>query len=323
MKTAVVLYNLGGPCCLNAVRPFLFNLFNDKAIINLPPFIRKLLAKFIAWRRNNKAIGIYSKIGGGSPILNQTYAQATALEKALGKNFKVFVYMRYSYPDVDNVIENINQWGADNVIVLSLYPQYSTTTTASSIALWDETVSKSNARWVYRHIDQYPANYLFASAYADLIEKELKECKNKPIILFSAHGIPMNRIKNGDPYQVHVEQSVTAVNACLNAKYSFDFEVCYQSKVGPLKWLEPSTEERIGYYAKQQRDIIIVPIAFVSEHSETLVELDIDYKELALSNGAKSYRRIKALGTHKKYIQCLKNLVMDSLANENNSNSGR
>ncbi|MCE2991716.1 MAG: ferrochelatase [Candidatus Jidaibacter sp.] len=312
MKTAVVLYNLGGPCCMQGVKPFLFNLFNDPAIISAPNPIRLMLAKFISWRRNPKASDIYRQIGGGSPILPETYAQAAALQKELGGNYKVFTYMRYSYPLINDVLDEIELYNPKKIILLPLYPQYSTTTTESSIKEWQEETAKRGINIPTKNILSYEDHENFIQAYTNLLAKTYGQAEKvgKPVVLFSAHGIPLNRVTSGDPYEKHVNASVKSIVEKLGIK-DLEYNVCYQSKVGPLKWLEPSTENLIHKYSAQGRVLIVLPISFVSEHSETLVELDIQYKELATSLGAKAYFRVPTVSVHPLYIDCLKSLVME------------
>jgi protoporphyrin/coproporphyrin ferrochelatase len=308
MKTAVVIYNLGGPCCNRGIQPFLFNLFNDPAIISLPNPFRGWLAKFISSRRMEKATKIYNKIGGGSPILQETYDQASALQKELDKSgdYKVFVYMRYSYPEITDVVDAVNLYNPDRIITLPLYPQYSTTTTTSSIKQWDEYTGGNKTV----HIQSYETHPDFVNAYKDLLLVEYEKVKDKnPVILFSAHGIPQNRVDKGDPYEKHVNASSNAIIEAAGLK-SVEHVVCYQSKVGPLKWLTPATDKVIEQYAKDDRAIILLPVSFVSEHSETLVELDMDYKDMALELGAASYNRVPTVRTNKEYIKCLKDLAL-------------
>ncbi|MDF3047242.1 MAG: hemH [Candidatus Midichloriaceae bacterium] len=312
MKTAVVLYNLGGPCCMQGVKPFLFNLFNDAAIISAPNPIRLMLAKFISWHRDSKASDIYKQIGGGSPILPETYAQATALQNELGAGYKVFTYMRYSYPFIHDVLDEIELYKPQRIILLPLYPQYSTTTTESSIKEWQEEVLKRGINIPTKSILSYEDHPDFVQAYTNLLAKTYNEAEKfgKPVVLFSAHGIPLNRVTGGDPYKKHVNASVNSIAQKLGI-LDLEYKVCYQSKIGPLKWLEPSTEDLIHKYSKENRVIIVLPVSFVSEHSETLVELDIQYKELATSLGAKAYFRVPTVSVHPLYIDCLKSLVME------------
>lgn len=317
MKIAIVIYNLGGPCCMRAVRPFLYNLFYDPAIINLPKPLRFLLAKLISYRRTPKASAIYAQMGGQSPILQETYKQALALEEALGNGYKVFTYMRYTYPRINDVLDNIKLHNPDKIVLLPLYPQYSTTTTKSSIREWEAETKRQDINFETYSILSYETNDKFIKAYAQLLAGSYKQASKlgKPIILFSAHGIPLNRIESGDPYEKHVTASVDRIIK-ETALSKVEYEVCYQSKVGPLKWLAPTTNALIEKYSKENRVIIVLPVSFVSEHSETLVELDIQYKDLAKKHGAKAYFRVPTIGTHPLFIECLKDLINKSLGTD-------
>ena len=312
-KTAVILFNLGGPDCLKAVEPFLFNLFNDPAIIGLPSFIRTPLAKFIARRRGEKARGIYEQMGGKSPILENTEAQARALEAALAPhgNFKVFITMRYWHPMADETAEKVKEWGADEMILLPLYPQFSTTTTGSSFKDWDRACRKMKLNVPTRNICCYPVATEFVTAEAQLIRTAYEQARafGTPRVLFSAHGLPEKIIKKGDPYQWQVEQTTAAIVREMDI-FGLDIVNCYQSRVGPLKWIGPSTEDEIARAAKDGTPIILVPIAFVSEHSETLVELDIEYTELAEHHGMKHYFRVPTVSVDVHFIAALKTLVL-------------
>lgn len=313
-KTAVIIYNLGGPCCTSNIKPFLFNLFYDPYIISLPNPFRYGLAKLISSSRESKASAIYAYMGGKSPILEQTYAQSAALEKALSVHgeYKVFVYMRYTYPFIQDVFEQLELFKPDHVILLPLYPQYSTTTTESSINLWKDKSKKEGVNTKTSYIESYETHPSFIKSYSDLLKNIIPDAKKlaKPLVLFSAHGIPLIKVKKGDPYQKHVELSVNAVMQEIGDE-SLEYKVCYQSKVGPMEWLGPPTDTCIVEAAKAGRSIIIVPISFVSEHSETLVELDIQYKELAMENGAKGYFRVPACGIDASYIECLKQITLE------------
>ena len=324
MKKAVILFNLGGPDSLEAVKPFLFNLFNDPAIIGAPNPIRYFLAKFISSRREKKAQGIYEQIGGKSPILELTNAQATTLEKKLNSQHsalstqhcehKVFACMRYWHPMTEEVVSQVKEYNPDEIILLPLYPQYSTTTTGSSFAAWERECEKQNLEKKTTKICCYPTEGSFIRAHAALINEYYQKAKDKntPRILFSAHGLPEKVIKKGDPYQMQVEETAAAIVKLLNIK-NLDWKVCYQSKVGPLKWIGPSTEEEIIAAAEDGGvSLIIVPIAFVSEHSETLVELDIEYKHLAEKFGLRDYFRVPALGTNELFINGLAEICKKS-----------
>lgn len=303
MKKAVVLFNLGGPDSLENVQPFLFNLFNDKAIIALPNPFRRLLAGFISKKRNEKAQGIYSKIGGKSPIVELTNKQAAALQAELGSDYKVFVCMRYWHPMSAEVAAKVREYAPDEIILLPLYPQFSTTTTGSSIT--DFAKHKFNAP--IKTIGCYPLNEDFLQAHIDLLKPAIEQHPDARV-LFSAHGLPEKVIAKGDPYQKHVEQSSGEIAKRLGLK---DWKICYQSKVGPLPWLKPNSADEIEQAGKDGKDIILVPISFVSEHSETLVELDMDFRDLAAESNVKHYIRIPALGTHPSYIKCLAELCRE------------
>ena len=313
MKKAVILFNLGGPDKLENVEPFLFNLFYDPAILNLPTLVRYPLAKFISNRRASTAKKIYQELGGSSPILKQTKDQAFALEDKLNENdnfseYKCFIVMRCWHPRAENVIEEVKNYNPDEIILMPLYPQYSATTSGSSIKEWMEVCNKKNYKIKTSIICCYPTDINFITSHTELIRKKIDNLKNYKLI-FSAHGLPEKNIKKGDPYQWQVEQSVNKIIEKLNIK-NLDWILSYQSRVGPLKWIGPSTEDIIVENSKLNKFIVLVPIAFVSEHSETLVELDIEYKELAKKNGCNQYIRIPALGTDPNFIKSMSELII-------------
>jgi ferrochelatase len=309
-KTAVVLFNLGGPDSLAAVQPFLFNLFNDPAIIRLPGPFRWLLAKLISSRRAPVAAGIYEKMGGRSPILPQTEAQAAALQATLGGDHRVFIAMRYWHPFADETARAVKAWGAERVVLLPLYPQFSTTTTASSFADWQRAAEAAGLTVPTAAIGCYSDEPGFVAAQTALLQERLPDAEARgPVrILFSAHGLPKKVVTDGDPYQMQVERSVAAILQRLN-RPDLDSRICYQSRVGPLEWIGPATDAEIAQAAKDGRSIVVVPVAFVSEHSETLVELDIEYAELAHHNGARGYTRIATVGAQPDFIAGLARLV--------------
>ena len=313
MKYAVVLFNLGGPDALSAVKPFLFNLFYDPAILPLPNPFRWLLAKFISGRRTPYAQNIYKKIGGKSPIREETLKQVQALEKVLkphGK-YKVFYSMRYWKPFAEDVANEVKKYNPDKIILLPLYPQFSTTTTESSLQQWHKVAALVGLTCPTQAICCYYEHPAFINAYAELLSKEyFKALKfGQPKILFSAHGIPMNRVENGDPYQYQVERTVAGIVKQLGVK-NLDYTICYQSKVGRLKWLEPAADAEIIQASQAGKVVVVAPISFVSEHSETLVELDMDYRELAMQNGCRKYLRVPTVRVHKQFIECLKQLCL-------------
>ena len=321
MKKAVILFNLGGPDKLDNVEPFLFNLFNDPAILNLPSLLRYPLAKIIANRRASTAKKIYQELGGSSPILKLTQEQSSALEIKLNKDdsiskYKCFIVMRCWHPRAENVLKEVINYGPDEVILMPLYPQYSAATSGSSINEWKDICKKNNFKVKTSTICCYPTDNSFVEAHTDEIIKKIKNLDNFKLI-FSAHGLPEKNIKKGDPYQWQVEQSVNKIVKTLDIQ-NLDWILSYQSRVGPLKWIGPSTEDIIIENSKLGKHIVLVPIAFVSEHSETLVELDIEYKELADKNGCKNYSRIPALGTNKNYIASMSNLIINKEVNNLN-----
>ena len=313
MKKAVILFNLGGPDKIENVEPFLFNLFNDPAILNLPTLLRYPLAKLISNRRAPIAKKIYEELGGSSPILKSTKEQSSALEIKLHQTqtkdeYKCFIVMRCWNPRAQDVIKNVQIFNPDEVILMPLYPQFSAATSGSSIKEWKDVCKKNNYSISTSTICCYPTDDNFIRAHTKEIIKKIKDLKNFKLI-FSAHGLPEKNIKKGDPYQWQVEQSVKKIVESLNDK-NLDWVLSYQSRVGPLKWIGPSTENIIIENSKIGKHIVLVPIAFVSEHSETLVELDIEYKEIADANGCKNYTRVPALGTNADFIKAMSDLII-------------
>lgn len=312
MKTAVVLFNLGGPDKPASVEPFLFNLFNDPAIISVPNPIRWFLAKMISKRRAPIAQEIYAEIGGKSPLLELTEEQARALEVKLSGDIdvKAFVCMRYWHPMSTETAQAVKEYNPDKIILLPLYPQFSTTTSGSSINDWRKVAKSAGLTASTVEVCCYPYAKGWINAQSQLIDAVYKQqhAKSKPRILFSAHGLPKKVIAAGDPYQWQVEQTAQAVVDHLGIP-DLDWVVCYQSQVGPLEWIGPSTDDEIIRAGQDGVPVIVVPIAFVSEHSETLVELDIEYRELAEENGVPTYLRVPAVGTHDEFIEALANLV--------------
>ncbi|MGE0745754.1 MAG: ferrochelatase [Rhodospirillales bacterium] len=315
MKTAVVAYNLGGPDGPDAVRPFLFNLFNDPAIIRAPGPVRWLLARFLSGRRAPVAREIYARIGGRSPILEETRRQAAALEAALGDpDIRVFVAMRYWRPQAAAVAGEVAAFAPDRIVLLPLYPQFSTTTTASFEAAWRRAAAAGLGTRPAASVCCYPEDGGFVAALADLTRAGWREAAaaGRPRVLFSAHGLPKKFVAAGDPYQDQVERTVAAVVARLGIP-DLDHAVCYQSRVGPLEWLGPYTDAEVRRAGAERRPLVVVPVAFVSEHSETLVELDIEYRSLAIESGAPAYVRVPAVGTHPAFIDGLAAIVRDAL----------
>jgi ferrochelatase len=310
-RLAVVLLNLGGPDRLDAVQPFLFNLFNDPAIIGLPQPLRWLLAQAISRRRAPTARGIYEVLGGGSPLLQNTTAQADALHQAIEAQdafgaVRCFVAMRYWHPLTEEAVAAVQAWRPDRVLLLPLYPQYSTTTTASSVRRWHRVAARHNFVAATTAVCCYPTLPGFIASIAGRVRDGLRTVQGAklPRILFSAHGLPEKVITRGDPYKFQVEQTAAAVVSALRDE-AFDWTVCYQSRVGPLEWIKPYTEDEIRRAGRDGVPVVVAPIAFVSEHSETLVELDIEYRELAARAGVPAYHRVPTVGCDPEFIGSL------------------
>jgi ferrochelatase len=311
-RLAVVVFNLGGPDSLKAVRPFLFNLFADPSIIGLPAAVRLPLAGAIATIRSRSARRNYALIGGRSPLLAETEAQAKALEAELGAlrpelETRVFIAMRYWRPLTREAAVAVEAFEPDEIVLAPLYPQYSTTTTGSSVAEWNS---------VYRGTGRvctlccYPAEAGLIEAHAQRIEAAWREAGEPEGVrlLFSAHGLPLKVVEQGDPYQSQVEATAAAIASRLGPGWP-DWRVCYQSRVGPMKWLGPSTLDLIEEAASEGLGVVIAPIAFVSEHVETLVELDHDYARKAEGWGCHAYVRVPALGLQGAFISGLSKQV--------------
>jgi protoporphyrin/coproporphyrin ferrochelatase len=329
-RAAVVLFNLGGPDRLASVEPFLFNLFNDPAIVAAPGPLRWLIAKLIAKRRGPIAREIYRHLGGGSPLLANTEAQARALEAALGGSGEVrcFVAMRYWHPLTEDAVRDVAAWAPEKIVLLPLYPQYSTTTTGSSLAAWRRAARKAGLTASTVAICCYPRAQGFIEAVAERVRAGLAEAAKfgTPRVLFSAHGLPKKIVAAGDPYQWQVEETCRAIVARLALSDfgwpDLDYMVCYQSRVGPLEWLTPSTDREIERAGAERRPLVIVPVAFTSEHSETLVELDIEYRKLGQRTGVPTYIRVPTVATAPAFITNLADLVRTALMSETATRSG-
>jgi ferrochelatase len=319
-RTAVVLFNLGGPDRPEAVEPFLYNLFSDPSIIALPGPLRRFLAWRIARRRAPIARHIYAELGGGSPLLPNTEAQARALEAALqagGQQARAFACMRYWHPMSPEVARAVRDFAPDRIVLLPLYPQFSTTTTESSLRVWREAAAAAGLDRPTHLVCCYPDEPGFVAAAADLVRQGLAKAGTEAgpaaRVLFSAHGLPKRVIAKGDPYQEQVERSAAAVADAAGLAQA-SWRVSYQSRVGPLEWIGPATDDEIRRAGAEKTKLVVVPIAFVSEHSETLVELDIEYAKLARESGVPAYVRVPTVGTHPAFIAGLAGLVRAALA---------
>jgi ferrochelatase len=319
-KLAVVLFNLGGPDSPAAIKPFLLNLFRDPAILRVPFFVRPLLARLIAGARLKPATENYAILGGKSPLLELTQEQGVALERALsgpGIEAKCFIAMRYWHPFSEEAVAEVKAWGADEVFLLPLYPHYSTTTTGSSLAAWrDAAVRLGFARPVTTLCCWFD-DAAYVAATAAIVRRSLvsaRETAKAPLrILFSAHGLPETIVARGDPYQFQIESTVQAVvDEMQSYGEKLDWRVCYQSRATPQKWLDPSTESAVEEAARDGCAVLVVPIAFVSEHSETLVELDVEYRELAEKMGVPGYYRVPAQNSDPAFIGALAQAVLSA-----------
>ncbi|MCK8784700.1 ferrochelatase [Roseomonas sp. NAR14] len=324
MRIAVVLFNLGGPDSPEAVRPFLRNLFTDPAILRMPAPLRAVLGRLIAWRRAPTARDVYARIGGRSPLLPLTESQAEALEAALareGATARCFVAMRYWHPFAAATARAVREWGADRVLLLPLYPQYSTTTTGSSVTDWQAAADRAGLDLPTTELCCWHSDPGFADATAAILDRALAEARaalppgTALRLLFSAHGLPEPIVKAGDPYQWQVEQSVAAVLRALDGRGTAAPEhvVCYQSRVTPQRWIGPDTEAEVKRAARDGVAVLVCPIAFVSEHSETLVELDIEYRELGHRLGLPGYFRVPAQNSDPGFIEALARLALRAL----------
>ena len=315
-RVAVVLFNLGGPENQAAVRPFLLNLFTDPAILRVPPFIRPFLARYIAYKRVPAAKENYRLMGGGSPLLPLTQAQADALEQALAPDWDVrcFIAMRYWHPLSDEAVRAVKDWKPDEILLLPLYAHFSTTTTGSSLAAWREAAAKvglispTTTLCCWFDDDEVAANAAqLVQATIDTARRDLPP--GTPLrVLFSAHGLPETIVTRGDPYQFQIEAYVAAIRRHLREP-EMDGLVCYQSRATPQKWLGPSTDDAVIAAGRDATAVVVVPVAFVSDHSETLVELDIEYRELAEKHHVPGYFRVPVQNAEPGFIAALARLV--------------
>lgn len=315
LRLAIVLFNLGGPDKPESVRPFLVNLFKDPAILRVPFFVRPFLARLIAYLRTKTATANYAILGGGSPLLRLTEDQARALERALPEfDAHCFVAMRYWHPFSGPVARQVRDWAPDEILLLPLYPQYSTTTTGSSLTAWREAAAQAALIAPVTSLCCYHADPAYVAATAAGVRRAYDDAVRQvagssPLrILFSAHGLPETIVRHGDPYQFQIERTVAGVVRSM-AVPGLDWTVCYQSRATPQKWLDPSIEHAIKQAASDKTAVLVVPIAFVSEHSETLVELDVEYRDLAAHVGVPGYFRAPTQDSDPAFIESLAALV--------------
>lgn len=316
MKIAVVLFNLGGPDSLDAIEPFLFNLFSDRDIFKLP-FGQKTFAKFISSRRAPKVAKEYELIGGKSPINMWTEEQRQILQKLLRfyhKELDVYTAMRYWKPLTQETVDKIEDRDYDKIILLPLYPHYSITTTGSSYNEWMRHYSGDKK--LINLIKSFPTQHKYIAAINQRIDETLEKfpsgVRENVQLVFSAHGTPVSLVKKGDPYSKQIKETVNAVMKAR--KNSHAHHLCYQSKVGPMKWLEPATDAMIrGLSAKGKKNLLIIPISFVSDHVETLFELDIEYRHVADECGIQNYIMMRGLNDSTLFLEGLTELVNEEI----------
>ena len=319
-RLAVVLFNLGGPDSPEAVKPFLFNLFSDPAILRVPQPMRWMLAKLISNLRHKTSQEIYSHVGGASPLLAYTEDQAAALKSEIadiGQEVEVFVFMRYWHPLVAETVAEIKAFDPERILILPLYPQFSTTTTGTSVKAFEEEAARQGLTVQTDLLCCYPTHHGFLDATVENIRTALDKASEfgPPRLMLSAHGLPEKIIKAGDPYQWQMEQTSAAIVEALD-RPGLDWMTTYQSRVGPVKWIGPHTEEEIKRAGEDGVPVVIVPIAFVSEHVETLVEIDIEFRELAAESGVPHFERVPAVATDCKFINGLADLVKHAAAHQ-------
>lgn len=319
-RLAIVLFNLGGPDAPESVRPFLVNLFTDPAILRVPGWVRPWLGRLIAWRRTKPASENYAIIGGKSPLLELTQEQADALQADLADapfEARCFIAMRYWHPLSDATARVVRDWAPDEVMLVPLYPQFSTTTTGSSMAEWDVAARRIGLNVPTTTVCCWHSDPGFVNATAAIVARAWREARatldpEVPLrVLFSAHGLPESIVRAGDPYQWQVERTVESIVAAM-AIEGLDHTVCYQSRVTPQKWIGPSTEAELERAGHEKTAVLICPIAFVSEHSETLVELDVEYREEAERLHVPGYFRAPAQNSDPAFIAGLRDLVLRS-----------
>ena len=320
-RIGVLLLNLGGPDKIEDVRPFLYNLFSDPEIIRLPvKAFQKPLAWLISTLRAKTSQANYLEIGGGSPLREITEAQAEALENKLremGQDAKIYIGMRYWHPFTEEAIAQIKNDGIEEVVVLPLYPQFSISTSGSSFRvleeMWSEDPVLQNVD--YTLVPSWYDNPGYLNSMADLIAQELDKFANpnKTHVFFSAHGVPVSYVEEaGDPYKEQIEKCVRLIMQTLGR--TNHYTLAYQSKVGPVEWLQPYTDDALRELGEKGiTDLAVVPISFVSEHIETLQEIDIEYREVAEEAGITNFHRVPALNVHPGFIDSLAHIVVDSL----------
>ena len=318
---AIVLFNLGGPDALDAVKPFLYHLFSDRDIFNIP-IGQKLFAKLMSFFRAPKVKEQYKHIGGKSPINKWSALQRSMLEQELQKvvsGARVFNAMRYWHPTIETIANQIAQKSFDKIALLPLYPHYSKTTTGSSFNEWQRVYQGDTKNVTYIH--DYFDHPRYITALNERIDESMmrfpEDVRDAVQIVFSAHGTPERLVKQGDPYLMQIKKTVECVMKSRN--FSHEYHLCFQSKVGPVKWLEPSTGNMVkALGAKRKRQLLIVPVSFVSDHIETLFELDVEYRRIAEKSDIENYVVMQGLNDSKTFVAALKELAVQGLQIKDN-----
>src|SRR6185369_731566 len=311
-KRAVLLLQMGGPDSIDAVEPFLLNLFSDREIIKIgPAWLQPVIARLIVKRRARHVEENYRLVGGRSPLRKLTEEQAANLEKELGDGYRCFVAMRYWRPSTIEALAEIKKAGISAITAVSLYPHYSKATTGSSIKELKRVLAEAKVDFTVQYIDSFYSNPLYIEAIQDRIREGLSQFH--PLadveLLFSAHSLPVSFIQEGDPYLEQIQESVKLVMKSFDLPHHLSF----QSKAGPVKWLEPSTDEMLQSLAQSgSKNILVVPLSFVSDHIETLHEIDIEYAKKAWELGIARFERVPSLNSSPKFISCLADLVRKS-----------
>jgi len=304
-KYAVVLFNLGGPDSLEAIKPFLFNLFSDHDIFKIPVG-QKFFAKIMSFFRAPAVKEKYKRIGGKSPINDWTQLQRSMLRQELQKvvpGIEVYTAMRYWYPTIKDIAEKVSEKAFDRIALLPLYPHYSITTTGSSFNEWNRSYKGEveKLRYVYDYFDNRRYIHALNERIDETILRFPENVRDDIQLLFSAHGLPESIAKQGDPYPGQIDQTIACVMKARN--FSHEYHLCFQSKVGPAKWLKPSTDEMIrGLAEKRKKQLLVIPISFVSDHIETLFELDIEYRMVADEANIENYIVMKGLNDSKTFV---------------------
>jgi len=308
--TAVVLLQMGGPDSLESVEPFLYNLFSDRDIIKIgPAFLQPFIARMIVKKRAPKSAANYRDIGGKSPLRELTEEQGRELEKLLGPDYRCCVAMRYWHPFVKDTLAALKNEGIRKIVALSLYPHYSRATSGSSFNDLERGIKASGAEFQLRYVRHFYNHPLYIKALAERIESGLAgfEERSQVQLFFSAHSLPQSFIDEGDPYLDHIQETVRLTMEHFGG---VSHHLAFQSRAGPVKWLEPSTGDKLKELAaKGHKQVLMVPLSFVSDHIETLHEIDIEYREEAHHLGITDFRRMESLNSSPLFIQCLADLV--------------